>query len=249
MPEWFDDEVFWEQMFPHMFSEERLSMAAEEVNKILSLVEFQKETALDLCCGPGRHAVALAKQGFQVTGVDKTPFLLEKARQKASDEKVDVEWILEDMRRFLRPNTYSLVLNMLTSLGYFDDKQDDMLVLQNMYQCLRPEGVCVLDMMGKEILANNFHPTISEQQPDGSILIQRREIFDDWSRLRNERVLTRDGKAFAFTFHQTIYSGQELKDRLLQVGFKNVKLFGNLNGEEYGPNASRLIAIAWKKGE
>ena len=47
--------------------------------------------------------------------------------------------------------------------------------------------------------------------------------------------------------HHTIYSGQELKDRLYQVGFKRVKLFGDLDGNEYGVNAKRLVAAAWKE--
>jgi hypothetical protein len=48
------------------------------------------------------------------------------------------------------------------------------------------------------------------------------------------------------TFHHTIYSGQELWDRLEQVGFVDVALYGNLDGDEYGPNAQRLIAVAHK---
>ena len=49
-----------------------------------------------------------------------------------------------------------------------------------------------------------------------------------------------------FRFHHTLYSGQELQDRLEQTGFGEVRLFGNLDGEEYGPEARRLIAVARK---
>ena len=100
--------------------------------------------------------------------------------------------------------------------------------------------------MGKEVLAANYHPTVSEKHEDGSVLIQRREIFDEWSRICNERILVKGDHAMTFTFHQTIYSGQELKERLQQVGFTKIKLFGNLDGDEYGPYATRLIAAAWK---
>ncbi len=122
-------------------------------------------------------------------------------------------------------------------------------MLQNIYQSLNPGGTCLLDMVGKEWLARVFQPTASEKLSDGSILVQRHEIFDEWSRIRNEWIVIKDGKAASFKFHHTIYSGQELKDRLLQVGFAKVKLFGNLDGDEYGLNASRLVAVGWKKGE
>ena len=116
------------------------------------------------------------------------------------------------MRAFRRPDSYDLALNMLTSLGYFDDPREDVQVLTNLYQSLRTGGVCVLDMMGREILARNFHPTVSEKQADGSILVQRREVREGWGRLFNERILIKDGKAFTFTFHQRIYSARNSRN-------------------------------------
>jgi hypothetical protein len=38
-----------------------------------------------------------------------------------------------------------------------------------------------------------------------------------------------------------------LKDRLDPVGFKRMKLFADLDGSEYGLNAKRLVAAAWKE--
>lgn len=246
MAEWFDNETFWMEMYAYLFSEERFAFAEEQIDEIFELVNFQVATVLDLCCGPGRHSIALAKRGIQVTGVDRTAFFLERAKEKAQAEGVKVEWVLEDMRNFVRPNAYDLVLNMFTSFGYFDNKQEDVKVLQRIHQNLKSGGACVLEMMGKEILARIFQPTGAEELPDGSILVQRREIFDDWSRIRNEWILIKEGKATSFKFHHTLYSGQELKDRFIQAGFSKVKLFGNLEGMEYGPGAYRLIAVGWK---
>jgi hypothetical protein len=49
-----------------------------------------------------------------------------------------------------------------------------------------------------------------------------------------------------FKFHHTVYSGQELRDRMERAGFVAVKLHGSLDGDEYGPNAERLVAVARK---
>ena len=246
MSEWFENDSFWHDMYPHMFSETRLAMAGDEVKNIFALTEFQGGKVLDLCCGPGRHSVELAKRGCKVTAVDRTPFLLEKAREKARAEGVDVEWIQEDMRRFKRPKQYDLAISMLTSLGYFDDPQEDVLVLRNLYESLKPGGLCVMDMMGREILARDFHPTVSDKNADGSILVQRREVQDGWGRLYNERILIKGDKAFTFSFHQRIFSGQELKEHMQSVGFQQVKLYGNLEGDQYDTQATRLVAIGRK---
>ena len=63
---------------------------------------------------------------------------------------------------------------------------------------------------------------------------------------RNEWTFVKAGQVQTWRFHLTIYSGQELRDRLEQAGFADVKLFGSFDGEDYGLNAQRLIAVGRK---
>ena len=246
MTEWFEDETFWVKLYPFIFPEQKFAIADDQVASILKLVSLEGGNVLDLACGPGRHATALAQKGFLVTGVDLSPILLRAARDRARTENVDVEWIQEDMRRFVRPEAFDLAVNIFTAFGYFDDKRDDLTVLRNIHQSLRKGGVFVIDTLGKECLAQGFLPTSSEELPDGKLLVERHEIFDDWTRIRNEWIVIESGQATTFRFHNTVYSGQELKDRMLQIGFDDVKLFGGLDGSEYGLNARRLVAVARK---
>lgn len=244
--EWFDDDSFWRELYPFMFPEKRVADADEQVAKALALTKPPGKSVLDLCCGPGRCSIALAKKGFRVTGVDKTTYLLNKARAKAKAARVNIEWVREDMRDFVRPASFALVLSMFTSFGYFDDRQDDMTVLQNMFTSLQPGGACLIEVLGKERLAKILQPTISTVLPGGTLMVERHEIFDDWTRVRNEWLLIRGGRAKSFNFHHTIYSGQELRDRMERVGFVAVTLHGNLDGDAYGPNAERLVTIGHK---
>ena len=246
MQGWFDDESFWNGLYPFMFAERKFDIAEDEARSILDLVNLGEGDVLDLACGPGRHAVALAKEGFRVTGVDLSPFLLQKAISLARTESVDVEWVRDDMRHFVRPEAFDLVINIFTSFGYFDDKRDDMTVLQNIHRNLRAGGALVMDVMGKEWLAREFLPTTSEELADGRLLVQRHEIFDDWTRIKNQWILIEGDKATTFRFHHTVYSGQEIRGSLLDVGFSDVQLFGGLDGSEYGLNARRLVAVARK---
>lgn len=243
MAKWFEDESFWDELYPFMFSERKFDVAEDEVSSILHLADLEQGDVLDLACGPGRHATALGKRGFRVTGVDLSPFLLEKAIGLAHAESVNVELVREDMRRFVRPEAYDLVINMFTSFGYFEDKRDDIAVLENIHQSLREEGALVMDVMGKECLVNG---SSSEELFGDRLLVQRREICDDWTRVKNRWIVIEDDTATTFRFETTIYSGQELKDRLLGVGFGDVKLFGGIDGSEYGLNARRLVAVARK---
>jgi SAM-dependent methyltransferase len=246
--EWFDDDSYWRDLYPFMFRDSRIAAATEEAAKAIRLTKPRGKMVLDLCCGPGRFSVALAKRGFAVTGVDRTRYLLDKARARARAARVKVEWIQQDMRDFIRPDAFDLALSMFTSFGYFDDKREDLQVLRNISGSLRPGGACLVDLMGKERLAKILVATSSETLADGTRLVQRHEIVEDWTRIRNEWILIRKGRAKSFKFDLTIYSGQELKERMEQAGFADVRLYGNLDGSGYGPQAERLIAVGRKPG-
>jgi SAM-dependent methyltransferase len=246
MPEWFNNDSFWITSYPYMFPERTMEMAGEQVDKVLALTGVTGGAALDLCCGPGRHATALAARGFRVTGVDRTAFLLGKARERAEAENLDIEFVQEDMSHFIRPDAFDLAISMYTSFGYFDDKETDMTVLRNILASLKPGGVFVIDMMGKELLARIFEETNSTRYEDGSLVIRRREIFDDFTRIRNDWVLVQGDDVTSFTLHHTIYSGQELRMLMESAGFVDIQLFGNLDGAPYGLAANRLLAVGRK---
>jgi SAM-dependent methyltransferase len=244
--EWFDDDSFWRELYPFMFPEKRFADAIRQVDQALKLTKPKGKLALDLCCGPGRCSIALARRGFSVTGVDRTKYLLAQARRRARTARVSIEWVRADMRDFVRPGVFDLVLSMFTSFGYFDNKREDLTVLQNMFASLRPGGTCLIDVVSKEYLARVFQPARVDELPDGSRLVQRGEIFDDWTRIRAEWILIRRGRARTFAFHHTVYSGQELRERMEKAGFVGVRLYGDFSGGTYGTNVERLIAVGRK---
>jgi hypothetical protein len=82
------------------------------------------------------------------------------------------------------------------------------------------------------------------QLEDGAVLIQRHDICDDWSKIHSEWFLIRNETVSTYTFQHRVYSGQELKERLLTAGFGAVRLHGDFHGAPYGLSAKRLVAVA-----
>ena len=234
----------WHKLYPFLFTDRKFEAAGAEVESVLELAGLEQGDVLDLACGPGRHSVALAKRGFRVTGVDLSAFLLGEARQQARAQGVNVEWVREDMRRFARPESFDLVISLFTSFGYFESRDDDLSVLRNIRASLRPGGALVIETRGKEVLARRFVPTISHELDDSRLLVERHQVVDDWTRLRNEWTVIEGGGATTFKFDVTVYSGQELKDRLFHAGFASVRLFGGYDGRKFALDAERLIAVA-----
>jgi hypothetical protein len=139
-----------------------------------------------------------------------------------------------------------VALNLWPSFGCFAKKGDDLRVLQNIHRSRKSRGVLVMELLGKEQLARGFQHTTVEIGPDDTLLVQRHEIFDDWTRIRNTWSLIESNRVRRFKFQHTVYSGQELKDLFLRAGFASVQLFGTLNGDPYGSDARRLVAVARK---
>jgi hypothetical protein len=150
------------------------------------------------------------------------------------------------MRNFVQKDTYDLALSMFTSFGYFESRDEDSRVLKNIFTSLRPRGQVLLELLGKENLAKIFQPSLAETAPDGAILVQQPQVLEGWSRLRNTWTVIRNRKARRFTIELNLYSGQELRERLELAGFEDVKLYGSLAGEPYGPEARRLIVVGKK---
>jgi len=244
--EWFEDEAFWRETYHYMFPDARIAEAVGQVAKALNLTAPSGKTVLDLCCGPGRCAIALAKRGLSVTGVDRTKYLLDKARERAKKESVKVEWIQDDMRTFWRKNSYDLALSMFTSFGYFQTRNEDAVVLRNIFTSLRPGGSLLIELMGKETLARVFNPSSVETASDGSLVAEQREILDGWSRIRNTWTVIRNGTTRRFRFELNLYSGQELRESMERAGFGDIQLYGSLDADLYGPDAHRLIAVGRK---
>src|SRR5262245_2708448 len=83
------EEGFWDAAASTVFTSAREARVPEQVAGICALTGVRSPAAiLDLACGVGRHAVALATLGFSVTGVDVTPSYLEVAARRASEAGV-----------------------------------------------------------------------------------------------------------------------------------------------------------------
>ncbi|UCH78300.1 MAG: class I SAM-dependent methyltransferase [Candidatus Coatesbacteria bacterium] len=246
MPEWFEDEAYWEVLEPRLFTPARWAAAAEEADQIAALVEVPAGGAvLDLCCGPGRHALAFARRGFRVTGVDRKQSFLDEARRRAEDEGLNVEWVCADMREFLRLEAFDAAINLYTSFGYFEEAADDERVTSNVYRSLRPGGAFVLDLMGKEILARVFRPRRWTQEED-VIVLEEGRIQKGWTWLENRWIVIRDGVVREFPVRQRLYSAAELMALLRGCGFREASAYGDFVGRVYDENASRLVVAARK---
>ncbi|MGW1377481.1 class I SAM-dependent methyltransferase [Streptomyces sp. NPDC002446] len=243
----FQDDDFWTEFYDFLFSEQRFSQAEELLDTSPLLAFPQGARVLDLCCGPGVFTVPLARRGYEVTGVDRSPILLDRARKLSAEAGRAVRYVQADMREYAKPGAFDVVLNMFTSFGYFEDPADNARALRTMHTCLAPGGTLVLDLAGKEQLARKVVPPKVVQRGE-DLLVQTDTALDDWARLRSDWVLVRGDRVLRTSLVWFVYSAVELRAMLREAGFEEVEVFGGFDGRPYDQDAERLILRAVRHG-
>jgi SAM-dependent methyltransferase len=243
---WFEDDAFWAAFRPSMFSEERWQAAAVDAEPLARLLDLKPGArVLDLPCGPGRFSIELARRGYNVSGVDRTALYLAEARRRAKQEKLDVEFVRQDMRRFVRTKAFDACINMYTSIGYFEDPADDLKVCRNVYRSLRPGGKFLIQTGGKEWLARVYQPRDWREEA-GAFILEERRVVPGWTGLENRWVIISKGKVSEFRFFLRLYSSGEIEDLLKRAGFAQVDIYGGLDGSPYDNTSRWLVAAARK---
>lgn len=121
------------------------------------LIEFftdypKKGKVLDLGCGQGRDAVALARLGYSVTGVDNSKVGIEQMNQIGQDERIDVVGQVGDIYTFDRFSEYDIVL--MDSMFHFakKDKEKEIGLINKVVSEIRNGSlvvVCIQDTGNK----------------------------------------------------------------------------------------------------
>src|SRR2546429_3545596 len=146
------DSEWWRSWFGRgylaLYDEYLAERTPVEIDRLEALLAMRPpQRILDLPCGQGRHAIELARRGYDVTGADLSPYLLSVAEERGRASGVRVRWLSADMRRPIAGETFDVVLNLFTSLGYFADEAEDQKVVRAAASMLVPGGRFVLGLM------------------------------------------------------------------------------------------------------
>ncbi len=109
-------------------------------------------TMLDIACGKGRHSIALAEMGFDVTGIDLSFPSIEEAKESETEH---LHFYQHDMRLPFWINYYNYAFNFFTSFGYFRTKREHDNAIRTITQSLVPNGVFVIDYLNVHYAEDN----------------------------------------------------------------------------------------------
>jgi SAM-dependent methyltransferase len=227
-----------------LYDKELAARTPVEIDRLQALLQLRPPNRiLDLPCGQGRHAIELAKRGYDVTAVDLSAFLLGVGRERAATLGVRVRFFQGDMREVLSGERFQLVLNLFTSFGYFADAADDRKVAVAAAAMLEPGGRFVVELINGDRLMRNFQDR--EWFTVGEATVMERRSLDRQTRVMTvERTVS--GPAHSDVNHHAVrlYGPPEIERLLRDAGFAAVDLYGDWDGSPATQESLRVVAIA-----
>ncbi|MBQ1261110.1 MAG: class I SAM-dependent methyltransferase [Clostridia bacterium] len=116
------------------------------------------ELVLDLGCGTGRMTLELARRGYDMTGVDYSPEMLDVARDALEKEGLADKTLLlcQDIREFELYGTVDVALCCLDTMNHLTKPKDFRTALSLVHNYLNPDGLFIFDLNGKYKFENVY---------------------------------------------------------------------------------------------
>ena len=132
----------------------RVEKGVEKFKKLINLPN-PPATILDLACGTGMASLVLAKQGYDVIGLDCSEEGLKTGKALANGLGLDITWVLGDMRDFELEKHVDFVLLYDVIFGCCNTQNENEMVLKSISSSLKSGGRCLLEVYNKEFATKN----------------------------------------------------------------------------------------------
>jgi ubiquinone/menaquinone biosynthesis C-methylase UbiE len=219
-------------------------------------LDFKPQTVLDLACGDGAFAVAMAKEGLTVTGLDVSPQMLEFAGNRAREAGLGVEFVLGDMRTLTFEEEFDLVTCWFDSLNYLTEPEDLKATFAGVSRALRTGGLFVFDMNTIYGLAVSWPESpCYVRQDTGSIFEVHLPAFDHETGLASMRIIAFSKRGETWQrideeHEERGYPQKEIRSYLRDAGFQVLACWGSFHEmSEAKPDSSRVWYVAKKAGQ
>lgn len=228
---------------------------APYIKELLSEHGVPEGSLLDVPCGIGRYSFELAKIGYKVHGLDISPLFIDRARELSSERGVSDRCSFEvmDMRKLsegVEDDSFDAVLNIFTSLGYWDE-ETDLSILKQFFNATRKNGLLFLDVINRDFIIKNYRSSDTYERLDGLRMTEKRTL--DLEKSRMNSTFTYYQKQGEDLIHQAevsldhrLYSIHEMKAMIEKAGWAYLEVYGGFDKRPFTTDSNRMVILARK---
>lgn len=179
---------------------------------------------LDLMCGYGRHAIALARKGIEVTAVDNLPEYINEIREAAAQDQLPIHAINSDAIHFNTEERFDLVICMGNSFNFFNPEEAEKL-LSMINSFLNEKGQLLIHTWSiAEIAISQFKEKSWAEINGLKYLTSSKYLFSP-TRIETETIIIGPEGTETKTAIDFIFSVSELTLLLKEKGFIPTDIF------------------------
>ena len=209
---------------------------------------------LDLGCGTGNMTELLAKEGYDMIGVDNAEEMLEIAMEKREKSGHDILYLLQDMREFELYGTVRAVVSVCDSVNYIDEEEDLTEVFRLVNNYLDPGGVFIFDFNTlykyREILGDR---TIAENREDCSFSWDNYYYEEERINEYELSIFIREKENLFRRYEETHFQRGYTLDEMIRMikdsGLEFVTAYDAFTREAPKEDSERIYVIAREKGK
>lgn len=225
----------------------------ERITGILQKYGIENDLVLDLGCGTGTLTELLAKEGYDMIGIDYSQEMLARAMEKRDETGLQILYLLQDMREFELYGTVKAIVSVCDSLNYLLEEEDVIETFRLVNNYLDPKGLFIFDFNTvykyKEVIGD---ATIAENREDCSFIWENYYHEEDEINEYEVTFFIKEGelfRRFEETHYQRGYTPQQMKDFLAKAGLEFVMMADSDTGKEVTPESERIYMIARECGK
>lgn len=234
----------------------------EDVGFVLALAGRAEGPVLELGCGTGRLLLPLARAGYDVTGVDISAAMLERARERVAEagEAVGrrVTLVEDDVTSFeLAQKEYGLVLFSYNTFLHFDPSSA-VAACRAARRHLRPGGVLFIDVINPLLMAHTpndrfltLERTLSDPETGNTVLVLASNRVDEAAQILSITWVYDATTAAPGPVHRTVaevqyhyYFPHQMELIFEESGFSLEAVYGAYNERAFDEESERLLLLA-----
>lgn len=214
---------------------------------IMQLKQYSLYTGLDIGCGGGWFTRAFQKAGYQMTGLDIAPQMLDYAQEQALKTGVRSTYILGDITKTKFPRRFDFATAVNDCVNYIP-KTRLLTAFKNVAASLKKDGVFLFDISSKRKFEEKIANTVSVDDRENVTYLAFNKMENDRVTMDVTLFVQESNGAyrrFDETHTQYVYSENEITQCLQQAGFVVKNVEGHMN--ENKNNSDRICFLAQKE--
>ena len=211
------------------------SLAESILPEYLEELGLSPKKWLDIACGEGSLAVTMAERGCRMTGIDRSPQMIDLAKGRAATAGVKVDFRVEDMRSLPFEGEFDLVTCFFDSLNYMLTVRDLQDAFKGAFRALRPGGFYIFDMNTIYGLAVDWmrQQTYIQNETDDFLELHQQDFdYENQVASMHITVFRKEGEhwtRFDETHRERGYPIADIQFLLNKAGFEITGMYGSLS--------------------